>query len=73
MAQPLRSRLRTARRSGLTSSETVRNHTAPRPPVPSPLPKTTDKPQNRQRQQKHALKALADENGQQEIRRWIEA
>jgi hypothetical protein len=62
MALPLRSRLRPARRSGLTSPDPVRNPTpaqAHRPEHRSPG--TPDKPHNRQRQEKHALKALADE------------
>jgi hypothetical protein len=63
MAEPLRSGLRPARRSGLTSPDPVRTprphgHTAPRPQIQGP-----DKPQNRPRQAKHTLKALTDENG----------
>jgi hypothetical protein len=73
MAEPLRSRLRTTRRSGLTSPDPVRTPTPARAAVPSPQPKAPDKPQNRQRQAKHALKALTDENDSREINRWIEA
>jgi hypothetical protein len=39
---------------------------------PSPPSRTPDKPQNRQRQAKHAPKALTDENGNTKCR-WIEA
>ena len=62
MAQPLRSRLRPARHSGLTSPDPVRTSNAARPPVLSPQTKAPDKPQNRQRQEKHALTTPADEN-----------
>jgi hypothetical protein len=62
MAQPLRSRLRAARRSGLTSPDPVRIPDAARQPASQPRPEAPDKPQNRQRQAKHALKALIDEN-----------
>ena len=62
MAQPLRSRLRPARRSGLTSPDPVRTPTPQGHPAPAPN-QAPDKPQNRQRQAKHALKALTDENG----------
>jgi len=73
MAEPLRGRLRAARRSGLTSPETVRTPTPARAASPQPRPKAPDKPQNRQRQEKHALKALTNENSSHEISRWIEA
>jgi len=64
MAQPLRNRLRPARRNGLTSHDPVRTPNAyPAPRPPAPAPRTPDKPQNRQRQAKHALKAPTDENG----------
>ena len=63
MAQPLRSRLRAARHSGLTRPDPVRTPDAARQPAPAPDPRTPDKPQNRQRQEKHAVKALTDENG----------
>jgi hypothetical protein len=73
VAQPLRSRLRTARRSGLTSPDPVRTPDAARQPAPQPPTQTPDKPQNRQRQAEHALKALIDENRSHENSRWIEA
>ena len=61
MAEPLRSRLRPARRSGLTSPDPVRNpHARQGTPPQAPRPGTPDKPQNRQRQGKHALKAPAE-------------
>jgi len=60
MAEPLRSRLRAARRSGLTSPAPVRHHTPARAtPLQAPDRGTPDKPQNRQRQAKHALKPLS--------------
>jgi hypothetical protein len=62
VAQPLGSRLRAARSVGLTSPNLVRTSTPPRQPAPSPGPEQ-DKPQNRQRQGKHAFKALTGENG----------
>jgi hypothetical protein len=46
---------------------------AGRQPALQPQPQAPDKPQNRQRQAKHALKALIDENRSHEISRWIEA
>jgi hypothetical protein len=52
-----------ARRNGLTSPDPVRTPDAARQPAPSPPTKAPDKPQNRQRQAKHAVKALTDENG----------
>jgi hypothetical protein len=73
MAEPLRSRLRPARLSGLTSPDPVRTPDAARQPALQPQPQAPDKPQNRQRQAKHALKALIDENRSHEISRWIEA
>jgi hypothetical protein len=63
MGQPLRSRLRAARRSGLTSPDPVRTPDAERQPAPALQTEAPDKPQNRQRQEKHAVKALTDENG----------
>ena len=72
VAEPLRSRLRPARRSGLTSPEQVRTPDARQGnTAPSPQTKPPDKPQNRQRQEKHALKAITDENSSHEISRWI--
>ena len=62
MALPLRSRLRPARQSGLTSPDPVRTPDAARQPAPSSQPRSPDKPQNRQRQAKHAFKAPANEN-----------
>jgi hypothetical protein len=63
MAQPLRGRLRPARRSGLTSPDPVHNpHARQGTPLLSPN-RSPDKPPNSQRQAKHALKALTDENG----------
>jgi hypothetical protein len=63
MAQPLRSRLRAARRTGLTSPDPVRNPNARQgSPTPAPGQRNPDKPQNRQRQAKHARKAITDEN-----------
>ncbi len=74
MAEPLRSRLRPARRSGLTSPDPVRHHTPARAtPLQAPDRGTPDKPQNRQRQAKHALKTLTGENSSHEINGWIEA
>jgi hypothetical protein len=73
MAEPLRSRLRPARRSGLTSPEPVPNPNARQGTPPQAPTQDPDKPQNRQRQAKHALKALPDENSSHEINRWIEA
>ena len=63
MGQPLRSCLRAARHSGLTSPDLVRTPDAARQPAPAPQTEAPDKPQNRQRQAKHAVKALTDENG----------
>jgi hypothetical protein len=37
----------------------------------SPQPKAPDKPDNRQRQGKHAPKPLVEASGQDEISRWI--
>jgi hypothetical protein len=62
MAQPLRSSHRPARRSGLTSPDPVRLPTPTAAQAPRPPTRTPDKPQNRQRQAKHALKAPFDEN-----------
>jgi hypothetical protein len=73
VAQPLRSRLRPSRRSGLTSPDPVPTPDAARQPAPQPPTQAPDKPQNRQRQAEHALKALIDENHSHEISRWIEA
>jgi len=73
MAEPLRGRLRPARRSGLTSPDPVRTPKARQSSQPQPPAKAPDKPQNRQRQGKRALKALANENGSRELSRWIEA
>ena len=57
MAEPLRRRLRAARRSGLTSPEPVTHrHGRNGHPNPAPEPGTPDKPQNRQRQETHAQK-----------------
>ena len=64
MAEPLGSRLRAARRSGLTSPDPV--STPPRRHgtlLQAPDRGTPDKPQNRQRQARHACKALTAENG----------
>ena len=61
--QPLRSRLRATRRSGLTSPNPVRPPTPRGNPPPALRTEAPDKPQNRQRQVKHAVKAPADENG----------
>jgi Transposase DDE domain group 1 len=46
---------------------------AARQPAPQPRPQAPDKPQNRQRREKYALKAPADENHSHKISRWIEA
>ena len=62
MAQPVRSCLRPARRSGLTSPDPVRAPQRRKAARPQPQTKAPDKPQNRQRQEKHALKAPANEN-----------
>jgi hypothetical protein len=72
VAEPLGSRLRPARRSGLTSPEPV---LTPRPAGHTATPPTQnpDKPQNRQRRSRHALKAPTDENSSHEINRWIKA
>jgi hypothetical protein len=63
MAQPLPDRLRPARQSGLASPDLVRHPTPPGHADSSPSSSTPDKPQNRQRQEKHAIKALTHENG----------
>jgi hypothetical protein len=63
MAQPLRSRLRAARSSGLTSPDPVPVPENARQRTPSPAPaQAPDKPHNSQRQAKHALKAPANDN-----------
>jgi hypothetical protein len=62
MAQPLGNCLRPARRSGLTSPDPVRTPDARQGTRPQDLNQHPDKPQNRQRQAKHALKALIHEN-----------
>ena len=73
MAEPLGSSLRPAPRSGLTSPEQVRTHDARQATRPQPPARGPDKPQNRQRQAKHALKALTNENAHHQFIRWIEA
>jgi hypothetical protein len=73
MAQPPRSRLRAARRSGLTSPDQVRTPMPPGNQPSGPDPRPPDKPHHRERQENHALKALTDENRSHEISRWIEA
>jgi hypothetical protein len=62
MAQPLGRRLRPARRHGLTSPDPVRTPDGPRghPETPTPAQDPVDKPQNRQRQEKHARKPLVE-------------
>jgi hypothetical protein len=62
MDEPLRDRLRAARQGGLTSPDPVRNPDARQARRPQPPARTPDKPQDRQRQAKHALKAFTDEN-----------
>jgi hypothetical protein len=73
MGQPVRSRLRPARRSGLTSPDPVRTPTPARAPPQIPDRRTPDKPQNRQRQRKHAPKAQPKQTIQPKISRWIQA
>jgi integrase len=74
VGQPVRGRLRPARRSGLTSPDPVRTpHARPGTPPQIPGRRTPDKPQNRQRQGKHTRKAPPKRTAQPEISRWIEA
>jgi hypothetical protein len=74
MAELLGSRLRAACRSGLTSPDPVRTSTPARASRCKPRPRRTpDKPQNRQRKGKHALKSLAEPRNRNEFSRWIEA
>jgi len=74
MAEPLGSRLRAACRSGLTSPDPVRTSPARQgTPLQVPDRGTPDKPQNRQRKGKHALKSLAEPRNRNEFSRWIEA
>jgi hypothetical protein len=73
MGQPVRSGLRAARCSGLTSPDPVRFLTPARAPRPSPATKAPDKPQNRQRQARHAPQSLYQRERLHEISRWIEA
>jgi hypothetical protein len=60
MAQPVGRGLRPARRSGLTSPETVRTPTPETGTEPLTPQEPVDKPQNRQRQEKNARKPLVE-------------
>jgi hypothetical protein len=61
MAEPLGRGLRTARRSGLTSPDPVRTRTPQGTPAPqNPAQEPVDRPQNRQRQDKHTRKPLVE-------------
>ena len=61
MAEPLGRRLRTARHSRLTSPDPVRTRTPQGTPAPqNPAQEPVDRPQNRQRQHKHAPKRVAE-------------
>jgi hypothetical protein len=62
MAQPLGSRLRPARHSGLTSPDQVRTPDAATAADPSPHSQDPDKPQKRQRRDTHARKAPGNAN-----------
>ena len=74
MAQPVGRSLRPARRSGLTSPDPVSHLTPARARRPQyPLPRTPDKPQNRQRRENHALQSHHRRERLHEISRWIEA
>jgi hypothetical protein len=74
MGQPVRSRLRPARRSGLTSPDPVRTphaHPGTHPQIPDR--RTPDKPQNRQRQENTPESATQKNELHPEISRWIQA
>jgi hypothetical protein len=61
MAQPLGRRLRPARHHGLTSPDQVRTHTPETgTETLTPAQEPVDKPQNRQRQEKHTPKPLVE-------------
>ena len=62
LAEPRGRNLRPAGRSGLTSPDPVRITTPQGTLTATPIQETPDKPQNRQRQGKHALKAPKNEN-----------
>ena len=80
MAEPVRLRLRPARRSGLTSPDRSAPATAPRPPTPAPEPepRTSRRPGERQdaHTRIHPGKLLMQESESERpngIGRWIEA
>ena len=74
MAEPLGSRLRTARPRDLTSPDPVRTpHARQGHAHPGPAPRTPDKPQKRQRRETHTRKRKRQGLPHPEFRRWIEA
>ena len=81
MGEPVRRRLRAARRSGLTSLDPVRSPTAARPPRPltsAQEPRTSRRTGERQdtHARIHPGKLLIQESGRERptgIGRWIEA